>query len=47
MFLDNYLATLEPRILGKDRPLPAKNKQDYMMMIIAFVRHVPSLIHGI
>jgi hypothetical protein len=46
-FLENYLATLEARILGYDRVLPAKSKQDYLVLITALIRHVPSLIHGI
>lgn len=45
-FLETYLSTLEPRILNYDRLLPAFTKQGYIQMIIVFVRHVPSLIHG-
>lgn len=46
MFLENYLATLEPRILNYDRLLPGLTKQGYLQMVVVFVRHVPSLIHG-
>lgn len=46
-FLENYLATLEPRILNQERILPAKNKHDYIFPVQIEIRHVPSLIHGL
>ncbi len=32
-FVENYLSTLEPRILGQERILPFKNKSDYLMPV--------------
>ncbi|KRX05234.1 PAS domain [Pseudocohnilembus persalinus] len=46
-FIYNYLNTLEPQILGIERYLPAKTKQDYLLPINVNVRNVPSLIHGL
>jgi hypothetical protein len=46
-FLENYLSTLEPRILNTERMLPSKTKQDYVNPLQVEVRHVPSLIHGL
>ncbi|KAL4470963.1 hypothetical protein ABPG72_013550 [Tetrahymena utriculariae] len=45
-FIESYLQTLEARLLNMDRLVPAKQKNDYILMVIAYVRHVPSLIHG-
>lgn len=45
-FIESYLQTLEARLLNMDRFIPAKSKTDYLVMIVAYVRHVPSLIHG-
>lgn len=46
-FLENYLSTLEPRLLNYERMLPAKTKLDYLVSVSAIVRQVPSLIHGL
>jgi hypothetical protein len=46
-FIENYLNTLEPRIIGTDRMVPAKTKTNYIQMIILYLRYIPSLIHGI
>lgn len=45
-FIQSYLQTLEARLLNVDRLIPAKSKSDYIAMIVAYVKHVPSLIHG-
>ncbi len=46
-FLENYLNTLEPRILNKERLVVGKHKNNYVFPIYIYVRHVPSLIHGL
>ncbi|KRX02121.1 PAS domain [Pseudocohnilembus persalinus] len=46
-FLQNYLQTLEPKVLGKQRILPSKDKQEYISPLIVYVNNVPSLIHGL
>jgi hypothetical protein len=29
-FIETYLGTLEGRLIGKERGLPSKNKEDYL-----------------
>ena len=46
-FIESYLSTLEARILNLEKSIPGKNKLDYIVPLIAVVKHVPSLIHGL
>ncbi|EGR34809.1 PAS domain S-box family protein, putative [Ichthyophthirius multifiliis] len=46
-FIESYLSSLESRILNIEKQFPGKNKLDYIVPLIAIIRHVPSLIHGL
>jgi hypothetical protein len=46
-FIENYLQTLEPRVLNMERLLPAKTKCEYLIPTIAEVKHAQSISHGV
>lgn len=46
-FVKNYLDNFESNIIGRDTLLPAVNKNGYIQMIYLYIRHIPSLVHGI
>lgn len=46
-FIKNYLDDFETTIIGRDSAQPAVTKNGYMQLLNLFIRHVPSLVHGI
>lgn len=45
-FLDDYLNTLESKILNTDRLLMGRVKNGYITPLYIYIRYVPSFLHG-